>query len=129
MTLRPISPLAIAAVLLVSCAAALSATAPKATRTSFSASARQVTDGESVTLKATVVALRAEDGAPGGSVEFFDGATSLGTAELTASDDGPAAQLTLTLGVGPHPITVQYPGDASFGGSVSVPEFVLVIGR
>jgi hypothetical protein len=108
---------------------ALNAAAPKPSRTTFSSSARQVEQGKTVTLKALVSPLAAADGIPSGSVEFFDGATSLGTAELSAVDGGLQGALTLTLALGPHPISVKYSGDASFAGSVSVPEFVLVVAR
>jgi hypothetical protein len=119
----------LAVVLCVSLSAIALAEEPKASRTTFSASALQVADGDAVTLKASVSALRPDDGVPTGTVEFFDGATSLGTADLAAVDGGAEAQLTLTLALGPHPITVQYAGDTTFGGSVSVPSFVLVVGR
>lgn len=109
---------------------ALSAAALKPSRTTFAASSKQVTEGQSVTLKATVSPVAAADGAPTGSVEFFDGATSLGSVNLTATDSGNEASLTLTtLAVGPHPISAVYSGSATFGGSISVPEFVLVLAR
>lgn len=103
---------------------------PNPSRTAFAASARQITHGDKVTLTATVSALSSNDGTPSGTVEFFDGATSLGSATLAATDSGMQGSLALTdLGVGPHPISVRYSGDASFAGSVSVPEFVLVLAR
>ena len=113
---------------LILIAGVLQAMPPKPSRTTFQSSARQVTVGENVTLKATVAAIAPADGVPTGSVEFFDGATSLGSAQLASTDDGMQASLTLnTLAVGPHPITIKYSGDGTFAGSVSVPEFVVVL--
>lgn len=119
-------PLALVALVAVS----LQAATPKPTRTTFASSARQVTEGDSVTLKATVAAIAAPDGNPTGSVEFFDGATSLGSVELASTEAGTEGSLALTtLGVGPHPITVRYSGDATFAGSVTAPEFILILAR
>lgn len=102
----------------------------KPTRTAFQSSAREIAVGNSVTLKAIVTAVLAEDGIPAGSVEFFDGATSLGTAQLAGVDGKAEASLAVsTLQLGPHPISVKYPGNVTFGGSVSIPEFVLVVGQ
>ena len=104
--------------------------ARKPSRTSFASSAKQVTAGDSVTLKAFVTAVTADDGVPSGTVEFFDGATSLGSVSLSSTQAGNTASLTLTtLAVGPHPISVIYAGSTTFGGSVSIPEFVLVLAR
>lgn len=104
--------------------------ARKPSRTTFSSSAKQITDGDSVTLKAFVSGLTPDDGTPTGTVEFFDGATSLGTVSLSSTQAGNVASLTLTtLGVGPHPISAIYAGNTSFGGSVSIPEFVIVLAR
>jgi hypothetical protein len=110
-------------------AAVLSAAPPKPSRTTFSSSARQLTDGDKVTVKAIVTAISAPDGVPTGSIEFVDGATSLGSVTLAAGDGGMQGSLELTLGVGPHPITVKYSGDPIFGGSVSQPEFIVVLAR
>jgi len=50
-------------------------------------------------------------GTPSGSVELFDGATSLGTTTL----NGTAYSFSVSsLAVGPHAITVRYAGDANF---------------
>src|SRR5439155_7884336 len=56
-------------------------------------------------------------GTPGGNVEFFDGATSLGVVALNAS-----RQATLTLStpaIGSHSITAVYAGDSNFTASTS----------
>jgi hypothetical protein len=62
--------------------------------------------GQPVTLTATVSTVGA--GTPTGSVQFFDGASSLGTFALNAS--GVAQVTTSNLTVGTHTITAQYLG-------------------
>src|SRR5262249_22714979 len=66
---------------------------------------------ESESLTATVAPSAAT-----GSVEFFDGATSLGSAPCVA---GGAVLETSALAVGPHSLSAQYLGDASHAGSGS----------
>ncbi|KFC61709.1 Autotransporter beta-domain protein [Devosia sp. LC5] len=74
------------------------------TTLTLAASGPTSTAGESVSFTATVVGAAA----PTGSVEFFDGPTSLGSVPLS----GVEALLTLsTLGVGPHAISATYSGD------------------
>lgn len=51
-----------------------------------------------------------------GTVQFFDGATLLGSGTLTA---GVATFSTTALTLGSHDITAVYSGDANFGGSTS----------
>ena len=51
-----------------------------------------------------------------GTVEFFDGATSLGTSSLSG---GTASLSTATLTVGSHSITAVYSGDATYATSTS----------
>ncbi|WP_206306702.1 Ig-like domain repeat protein, partial [Streptomyces malaysiense] len=55
-------------------------------------------------------------GTPTGTVDFFDGATLLGTGTLTG---GTATLTTSTLAVGTHALTAVYSGDTEFGGSTS----------
>jgi hypothetical protein len=69
--------------------------------------------GDAVTFTATVTA-----GATG-SVAFFDGATSLGTASLDASAQ--ASITTSGLSAGAHTITAVYGGDSTYNGSTSAP--------
>ena len=70
--------------------------------------------GETVTITATVTS---GAGTPTGTVEFFDGAASLGTAAL---DAGGQASITVdTLSAGTHTITAQFAGNATFAGSTS----------
>ena len=69
--------------------------------------------GESVTLTATVGSTY---GTPAGSVGFFDGATSLGSATLNS---GTATLSTSSLTLGTHSITAQYQGSADYTSSTS----------
>ncbi|MDV9203065.1 Ig-like domain-containing protein, partial [Streptomyces sp. Wh19] len=55
-------------------------------------------------------------GTPTGTVDFFDGATLLGTGTLSG---GVATFTTSTLAIGTHPLTAVYNGDANFAGSTS----------
>jgi hypothetical protein len=71
------------------------------------------TVGNSVTFTATV---SSGSIVPTGTVQFFDGATSLGTVPLTA---GSAQLITTALAPGTHSITAVYGGDANLGGSTS----------
>lgn len=68
--------------------------------------------GQSVTFTATV----SGGTTPTGSVQFFDGATSLGTVPLSGAS---AALTTSALAVGTHPITAVYSGDIDDPGSTS----------
>jgi hypothetical protein len=74
------------------------------------------TFGHAAVLSATVSALPPGSGVPTGSVEFFDGEASLGSAPLSER----SAMLTVTsLAVGLHSLTAVYSGDASFVASTS----------
>jgi len=73
--------------------------------------------GAQVTFTATVSAVAPGSGAPSGTVEFFDGATSLGTASLNAF--GVTTFATSALTTGTHQITAEYAGDTSYTGSTS----------
>ena len=86
---------------------------PAATTTTVASSVNPSVFGQAVTLTATVASAA---GTPGGTVEFFDGATSLGTVTLAS---GAASISIATLGVGSHNITAVYGGDANFGASTS----------
>src|SRR6185436_7202586 len=72
--------------------------------------------GESVTLTASVAASPPGSGTPTGSVEFFDGATSLGTQPLSG---GSTMLVTSGLPLGSPSITAVYLGSSDFGGSTS----------
>ena len=78
------------------------------TSTALSSSVNPSRFGQSVTFTATVTATAPGTGTPAGSVEFFDGATSLGTSTLNGS--GQASFATSTLTVAMHSITAKYLG-------------------
>jgi hypothetical protein len=77
--------------------------------------------GNPVDLTAKVTA---NSGTPTGTVEFFDGATSLGTETLQA---GIAVKSIFTLGPGSHIITATYNGDGYYTVSTSNSIFVNVM--
>ena len=96
------------------------------TTTILTSSPNPSTFGQSVTLLATVNP--ANGGTPTGSVEFFDGSTSLGTAPLgggglsTSALAPNQAQLsTSSLSQATHSITAVYLGDTLNAGSTSSP--------
>jgi glycosyl hydrolase family 44/Big-like domain-containing protein len=96
---------------------------PMATKTSVTASAAQITSGQTVTLTATV-GPNSGSGVPTGTVNFIDGATQIGTGSLNSS--GSATFNTSNLAVGSHSITAAYSGDANFSASTSVAALVTV---
>ncbi len=78
--------------------------------------------GQSVTLTATIGVVGPAAGAPTGNVNFYDGATLLGTG--TRSVVGGVVQATFTtssLAIGGHSITASYIGDTNFSGNTSSP--------
>ena len=81
---------------------------PVSTTTTVSASASSTVFGQSVTFTATV---SSASGTPTGSVEFFDGAVSLGTAVISG---GTAVLATTALNVGTHAVSGRYAGDSDF---------------
>lgn len=87
----------------------------KATATvALGSSANPSTSGQSVTFTANVTG---SAGTPTGTVTFLDGSTALCTSVALAS--GAAACTTSTLSAGPHSITAQYSGDASYAAASS----------
>ncbi|UCH51919.1 MAG: Ig-like domain repeat protein, partial [Chloroflexota bacterium] len=73
--------------------------------------------GQSVAFTASVAASAPGSGTPTGNVEFFNGATSLGTAAISG---GSATLNYSSLAVGTHTnITAQYLGDTNFNTSTS----------
>jgi hypothetical protein len=81
------------------------------TTTTLTSSSNPSKSGSPVTFTATVSASSAT-----GTVQFFDGATSLGTASLSS---GQASFSTSTLSAAKHSITAVYSGDGNFSGSTS----------
>ena len=76
--------------------------------------------GQAATFTAVVAPAAPGAGTPTGTVTFYDGDKSLGTAQLAAV--GGAFQATLSAGglaVGPHTITARYGGDGGFLESAS----------
>ncbi len=86
------------------------------TTTNLSASPSSTTVGLPVTLTATIAVVAPGAGTPTGSVQFFVGTTSLGTANLSGNT---AILPTTTLPVGTDSLTAQYLGDPNFTGSTS----------
>jgi LPXTG-site transpeptidase (sortase) family protein len=90
-----------------------------ATTTGLASSANPSTYGQSVTFTATVNVVAPGAGAPTGTVEFFDGATSLGTGTLNGSGQATFSTSALDVAGSPHSITATYNGDAHFSSSTS----------
>ena len=86
---------------------------PITTTTALTSSLNPSTVGQSVTFTASV---SGAGGPPTGTVTFKEGATILGTGTLSS---GTATFSTASLGVGTHPITAVYSGDATFAASTS----------
>lgn len=85
------------------------------TATTLTSSLNPAVYGRAVTFTAQVKPSVA--GTPSGSVQFFDGGTSLGIAALNASGIGVLA--TSVLGGGSHSITAVYAGSATYNTSTS----------
>lgn len=69
----------------------------------------------SLTFTATVTASEAAATPVSGTVEFFDGATSLGVVAVASG----SASRTGTLALGTHTLTAVYSGDGEYGTSTS----------
>jgi hypothetical protein len=83
-----------------------SVAAPGMTVTVLNSSALTIASGQPVTLTATVTGTH-----PTGSVIFKDGSSTLGTANLNATNN--ATYTTPSLGVGDHYLTASYIGDGN----------------
>jgi hypothetical protein len=94
---------------------AVTANVLQASTTTLIAAPTMAVTGQPVTLSATVAA-SSGSGTPTGTVDFFNGSTSLGTATLTA---GTASLTTMSLVVGSPSLTAVYSGDTTFAGSTS----------
>lgn len=86
---------------------------PALTTTTLTSSSAKVTAGGNVTVSASV-----SSNASGvtGSVTFYDGTTSLGTATLNG---GTASLILNNLAVGTHSLTAKYSGDSGHSASTS----------
>jgi len=95
-----------------STSSALSQTVNKANTTTSLTSSRNPSNlGQLVTFRAVVSRSTAT-----GVMQFFDGATLLGSAPLSG---GIASLTTSSLSVGSHSVTAQYGGDGNYNGSTS----------
>jgi YVTN family beta-propeller protein len=74
------------------------------------------TVGESVTFTASVTG---SSGTPTGRVTFKDGSTAITGCSTVTMASGSATCTTSALAVGPHSITAQYLGDATYSSAVS----------
>jgi MYXO-CTERM domain-containing protein len=88
-----------------------------ATTSTVSSSTNPSLAGAGVTFTAIVAPVAPGGGIATGTVTFFDGTTTLGTAALRLG--GTAAFTTSTLAPGTHAITVSYGGSADYTGSTS----------
>src|SRR5207253_2642218 len=84
------------------------------TSTAVASSLNPSTFNQSVTFTATVSADSSDT--PSGTVEFYDGSTSIGQGTLNTSENGltTATFSTSSLAVGTHTVTARYDGDAEF---------------
>jgi hypothetical protein len=87
------------------------------TSISLTPSATNVNAGQTVTLTAAVVASSTAQGAPTGSVTFFDGNSALATVALDSS--GRATTSPLPLSVGNHALVAVYNPPAAFAAATS----------
>ena len=85
------------------------------TTTTLTASPTSVNQGSNVTLTATVTSSNGTT--PSGSVEFLNGASSIGTATLNSN--GVATLNTTALPAGTDSITAQFAASGDFGASTS----------
>jgi large repetitive protein len=91
------------------------------TQTSLSASPSPSALNQAVVLTAVVSPISGT-ARPTGTVTFFDGGVSLGSAALVRTGGTTRAQLTVsTLTLGSHTLTGQYGGDGTLAGSTSSP--------
>jgi len=85
--------------------------------TTVVSSANPSSSGQAVTFTASVSAVSPGSGTPTGTVTFYDGSTTLGTASLNGT--GTASFITSSLSVGSHSIKVSYGGGGDFKASTS----------
>jgi hypothetical protein len=96
---------------------AITVTVAKAsTTTTLTTSPNPSVANQQVTLTARVAAVSPGSGTPTGTVQFFNGSTSVGSGTLA---NGVAVLATTSLPVGTDAITADYSGDTNFTSSVS----------
>ena len=93
------------------------------TQTLVACSTPNPTVGQLVTLTATVTPVPPGPGSPTGQVQFFDGASAIGTVTLVQSS---ASIAPTTLSAGTHMITAAYQSDPNFIKSISPAVAVVV---
>jgi hypothetical protein len=91
------------------------------TTTTLASSVNPSNTGQSVTLTATVTSQFG--GAPGGTVTFVDGTTTLGSSAVSTTTHQ-AQLVTSALSAGTHNIVATYNGSTAFTGSTSAPALV-----
>ena len=97
----------------------LSATVDKAAASVAIASSQSPAGfGQSLTITATVSAVDPGAGLPGGTVQFVDGSTKIGS-PVSLDGSGHAALSLSTLSAGSHNLTAVYSGDADFTAATS----------
>jgi uncharacterized delta-60 repeat protein len=102
----------------------INSSTPRGDTVSLSTSAATIAPGVPVTLNAVVTPTQANNVTPTGTVNFLDGSTLLGSANLQAS--GIASFTTSALATGTHSITAVYTGDTAFvAGTSSVANVVV----
>ena len=79
--------------------------------------------GEAVALKVTMTAIAPGGGIPAGTVDFYEGASRIGTADTV---NGVATLTVSTFKAGKHPIEAKFPGTSNYAASVS-PEVILTV--
>ncbi len=98
---------------------AATAIAQASTTTAVTSTVNPSVFGQTVTLKATVTVNAPGAGIPSGGVQFFDGATPIGSGTLNGANPPSFSVITSSLSVGSHPITASYAGDGNFFGGTS----------
>ena len=102
------------------------AATPSPTRTVASTGTPNAVLGQVVSLKAAVKPVLG-GGLQTGTVTFFDGGTSIGTATLALATSYEVGKITITtLAVGAHAISASYSGDANWAASTSLPITVTI---
>jgi trimeric autotransporter adhesin len=86
------------------------------TTTKLAVSPNPSSVGVTVTLTATIAPVSPSGGSPTGTVDFFNGTTSLGSGTLS---NGVGILTTTALPLGVNSLTAKYEGDASFKTSTS----------
>ena len=103
-------------------AAAASTVNRAATATTVSTPASTSITGRSVTFTAAIAVTAPGAGSPAGTVTFLDGATSLGTGQLSVVNGNVQATFSTSgLALGRHAITARYDGNGDFTTSTSTP--------